>query len=247
MTDTPVAIVTGSSRGIGRAIAVRLAADGCRVAVNYATNDLAAEETLSAVEDRGGIAALFKGDISRPEVVEALVRDVVGRWGRVDILVNNGGIMIDALAEDTAVEDWDRVLAVNLHGSFYTSRAVIPIFKKRRSGRIINMSSQAALTGSARHSHYAASKAGLLGLTYSLAKELGPYGITVNAVSPGRITTEMVVSRSDGRMDEWLSQTPLQRLGTPDEVAAAVSFLASSDAAYVSGLNLHVNGGLYMG
>ena len=247
MSDRRVAVVTGASRGIGRAIAVRLAEDGCCVVINYVKNDHSAEETLSMIAEGKGTAVLFKGDVSNSEVVDAMIAETVERWGRIDILVNNSGIMEDALLEDTTDEQWERVLAVNLHSAFYTSKAVIPIFKHRRYGRIINMSSQAALMGSNRHGHYAASKAGLLGLTYTLAKELGPFGITVNAVSPGRIVTEMVTDRSGGRMDEWMSQTPLQRLGTPEEVAGAVSFLASEGASYVTGLNMHVNGGLYMG
>lgn len=239
--------MTGASRGIGRAVAIRLAADGNAVVINYHRNDEAAAETLSVIEQNGGTALVCKGDAAQSEAVEEMIGAAIERWNRIDILVNNSGVMIDSLLEETTAAEWDRVLAVNLRSAFLATHAVIPLFKERRYGRIINMSSQAALTGSSRHSHYAASKAGLLGLTYSLARELGPFGITVNAVSPGRITTDMVVERSEGRMEEWLQQTPLRRLGQPEEVAGAVSFLASRDASYITGLNMHVNGGLYMG
>lgn len=247
MNEDRVALVTGASRGIGRGIALRLAADGYRVVANYHQNEGAAAETLAAIEQAGGTAIVYRCDVAEAGAVSGMVADVMARWNRIDVLVNNSGLMVDALVEETAVEEWERVLAVNLNSVFHAAHAVIPIFKRQGGGRIINMSSQAALTGSSRHSHYAAAKAGILGLTYSLAKELGPFGITVNAVSPGRITTEMVTSRSEGRMEEWLRQTPLGRLGTPEEVAAAVAFLASRDAAYITGLNMHVNGGLYMG
>jgi 3-oxoacyl-[acyl-carrier protein] reductase len=155
--------------------------------------------------------------------------------------------MYDTMAEDISDEEWEKMIAINLNSVFYACRAVIPHFKEKNKGRIINVSSQAALTGSAQHAHYAAAKSGILGFSYSLAKELGPYGITVNIVSPGRIDTDMITRRDNGRMEEWMQQTPLKRIGKPEDVASAVFFLASEEASYITGLNMHVNGGLLMG
>jgi NAD(P)-dependent dehydrogenase (short-subunit alcohol dehydrogenase family) len=167
--------------------------------------------------------------------------------GKIDILVNNAGELTDGAVADMTDEMWERTLAVNLTSAFRCTRACIPGMKARQWGRIINVTSQAAFTGSANHAHYAASKSGLLGLTFSLAKELGTAGITVNLVAPGRITTDLLLEHMAGREEEWLKQTPIRRIGDPEEVAAAIAFLASDAASYITGANLHINGGLVMG
>lgn len=246
-TANKVAIVTGASKGIGRATAIRLAQDGYRIVVNYLSSEHEAQKTLSQIESIGGSAMLYPADVSRSSEVQGMIDAALQRYGQIDLLVNNSGVMYDTNAEDVTDEEWEKVISVNLNSAFYACRAVIPHFKSRNYGRIINISSQAALTGSAQHSHYATAKSGVLGLTYSLAKELGPYGITVNIVSPGRIQTDMISSRDNGRMEEWMAQTPLKRLGKPEDVAHAIAFLASDQAAYITGLNMHVNGGLLMG
>jgi 3-oxoacyl-[acyl-carrier protein] reductase len=245
--NAKVAIVTGASRGIGKAIAFRLAREGYRVVVHYKSSEKAAEEIVESIRGEGGTALLYQANVAHSNEVNAMIQWVIRQWGGIDILVNNSGIMIDRWVEDISDEEWDELIAVNLNSVFYACRAVIPHFKQKQVGRIINISSQAALTGSVQHAHYAAAKSALLGFTYSLAKELGPYGITVNVVSPGRIVTDMITSRENNRTDEWISQTPLRRLGQPEDVADTVAFLASDQASYITGLNMHVNGGLVMG
>ncbi|MCC2686431.1 MAG: 3-oxoacyl-[acyl-carrier protein] reductase [Paenibacillaceae bacterium] len=245
--NAKVAIVTGASRGIGKAIAFKLGREGYRVVVHYKSSEKAAEEIVESIRAEGGTALLYQANVAHSGEVNAMIQWVIRQWGGIDILVNNSGIMIDRWVEDISDEEWDELIAVNLNSVFYTCRAVIPHFKQKQVGRIINISSQAALTGSAQHAHYAAAKSALLGFSYSLAKELGPYGITVNVVSPGRIVTDMITSRENNRTDEWISQTPLRRLGQPEDVADAVAFLASDQASYITGLNMHVNGGLVMG
>jgi NAD(P)-dependent dehydrogenase (short-subunit alcohol dehydrogenase family) len=241
--DGRVALVTGGSRGIGRAACVALAARGATVAVHYRSQVEAAETLASELSN----AAIFQADLGESGAADMLVSQVVARLGPVDILVNNAGEMTDAAVIDMSDEVWERSLTVNLTSAFRCARAVLPSMKARRWGRIINMSSQAAFTGSSNHAHYAAAKAGMLGFTYSLAKEVGASGITVNCISPGRITTDMLLERMAGREDEWLKQTPLRRIGDPDEVGGVVAFLASDAASYITGANLHVNGGLVMG
>ncbi|NCV73943.1 MAG: SDR family oxidoreductase [Actinobacteria bacterium] len=176
-----------------------------------------------------------------------MVSMVISKWHGVDILINNAGIQYVSPIESFPIDKWDDILAINLSSSFHTTRSVLPGMREKKWGRIINVSSQVALTGSANHAHYSAAKSGLLGLTYSAAKEFGASGVTVNAVLPGRIETNMIAARSIGRLDEWLSQTPLNRLGTPDEVAAMIAFLVSEKASYVTGAAINVNGGLVMG
>lgn len=241
------ALVTGGSRGIGRATCLALAERGAAVAVHYRTRVAAAEEVVEQIERMGGKAAAFPADLSDSAATPHLMERVIARLGKIDILVNNAGEMTDVAVADMSDEEWDRALAVNLTAAFRCARACIPSMKQRNWGRIINVSSQAAYTGSANHAHYAASKSGLLGLTFSLAKELGTSGITVNLVAPGRITTDMLLERMSGREEEWRQQTPLRRIGNPEEVAAAIAFLASDAASYITGANLHVNGGLVMG
>lgn len=242
-----VALVTGASRGIGRAVVWALAEQGATVAINYHASEAAALELTEGIKARGGRALPYQADVTDPGQVAAMISKIKDAFGKIDILVNNAGMMADSLLVDMSLEEWDQVINLNLRSAFLCTRAVVPDMLNQSWGRIINISSQAALTGSRRHAHYAAAKAGLLGLTYSLAKELGPHGITVNAVSPGRIKTDMIFARMEGREEEWLQQTPLRRLGNASEVAAAVAFLASPEASYITGVNLHVNGGLLMG
>ncbi len=242
-----VALVTGGSRGIGRATCVVLAARGAAVAVHYRSQRAAANAVVEQISQLGGKAVAFAADLGESLETSRLIEQAIAHMGRVDILVNNAGEMTDSAVADMSDEMWERTLTVNLTSAFRCARACIPGMKARQWGRIINVTSQAAFTGSANHAHYAASKSGLLGLTYSLAKELGTAGITVNLVAPGRITTHMLLERMTGREDEWLKHTPLRRIGDPEEVAAAIAFLASDAASYITGANLHINGGLVMG
>jgi NAD(P)-dependent dehydrogenase (short-subunit alcohol dehydrogenase family) len=242
-----VALVTGGSRGIGRATCVALAERGAIVAVHYRSQEAAAREVVKQIKDMGGNADAFAADLGDSLETTRLIEQVVAQMGKIDILVNNAGEMTDAAVADMSDDMWERTLAVNLTSAFRCVRACIPGMKARQWGRIINVTSQAAFTGSANHAHYAASKSGLLGLTFSLAKELGTAGITVNLVAPGRITTDLLLERMAGREEERLKQTPLRRIGDPQEVAAAIAFLASNAASYITGANLHINGGLVMG
>ncbi len=242
-----VALVTGGSRGIGRAICFALHAKGFAVAVHYASNSSAAAEVVMQITEQGGKAMSLQADLSQPNAPDQLVEQVYAEWNGVDVLVNNAGIMSDASVEQMSDALWEETLAVNLTAVFRCTRACIPYMKQAGWGRLINVSSQAAYTGSGNHAHYAATKSALLGFTFSVAKELAPAGITANIVVPGRIETDMLLERSAGREDEWRRQTPMGRLGRPEEVAAAVAFLASDEASYITGAALHVNGGLVMG
>jgi NAD(P)-dependent dehydrogenase (short-subunit alcohol dehydrogenase family) len=238
-----VALVTGGSGGVGRAVCAELAARGAAVVVHYNSGRAAAEELAAGLASAVAIGA----DLSAPSGPDDLFAAASERLGPVTILVNNAGLMTDARVEEMGDDVFEEALRVNLTAAFRLCRAVIPGMRTAGFGRIVNVSSQAALRGSVAHAHYAAAKAGLHGLTFSLAKELGPDGITVNLVVPGRIRTAMLDDRSPGREDEWLAQTPLRRFGTPEEVAAAVAFLASPAASYITGAALNVSGGLLMG
>jgi 3-oxoacyl-[acyl-carrier protein] reductase len=242
-----VALVTGGSRGIGRATCVALAAHGMAVALHYRSQVEAAEETAALIHDAGGEALCVQADLSDAPAPAALINEVSAHFGRIDVLVNNAGEMTDAPVAEMPDTMWERTLALNLTAAFRCARACIPTMVTNRWGRIINITSQAAFTGSANHAHYAASKSGLAGFSYSLAKEVGPYGVTVNLVAPGRIITDMLTERMEGREEDWLKQTPLRRFGQPEEVGSVVAFLASDAAAYITGATIHVNGGLVMG
>jgi 3-oxoacyl-[acyl-carrier protein] reductase len=242
-----VALVTGGSRGIGRAICLELARQGAVVAVHYRAQADAANQVVTEITKSGGKAAAFQADVGETVEVTRLIEQVSVQFGAVDILVNNAGEMTDSSVENMTDEMWEQTLSVNLSSAFRCARDCIPAMKAKKWGRIINIGSQAAYTGSSNHAHYAAAKAGLLGLTFSLAKELGTFGITVNLVAPGRITTDLLLERMAGREQEWLAQTPLKRIGEPEEVAGAVAFLATDAAGYITGANLHINGGLVMG
>jgi 3-oxoacyl-[acyl-carrier protein] reductase len=238
-----VALVTGGSGGIGRAVCVELAARGSAVSVHYNSGRIAAEQLAASL----GNAVAVGADLSSPSGPDELVAAASERLGPVTILVNNAGLMTDGRLEELSDQLFEETLTVNLTAAFRLCRALVPGMRAAGFGRIVNVSSQAAVIGSVAHAHYAAAKAGLHGLTFSLAKELAADGITVNLVIPGRIRTAMLDVRSHGREDEWLAQTPLGRFGTPEEVAAAVAFLTSPDAGYITGAALNVSGGLLMG
>ncbi|HXX22758.1 MAG TPA: 3-oxoacyl-ACP reductase family protein [Terriglobia bacterium] len=242
-----VALVTGGSRGIGRATCLALASRGAAVAVLCRSRIREAQGVVEQIQSIGARGLAMEANVLDPEAIKRSAREAIARLGRIDILVNNAGEMTDVSVIDMKDEDWEQALAINLTSSFRYARECIPSMKERRWGRIINVSSQVVYTGSNNHAHYSAAKAGLLGFTFSLAKELGPYGITANVVAPGRILTDLLLERMAGREKEWMSQTPMRRFGRPEEVAAAIAFLASEDASYITGAVINVNGGLVMG
>jgi 3-oxoacyl-[acyl-carrier protein] reductase len=239
-----VALITGGSRGIGRAIAMRLAAGGATV-VAAARGDNAAP-TAAAIAEAGGRAEAIALDVTDAESVAAAVAGVIERHGRIDILVNNAGITRDQLMLRMKRDDWDAVIATNLTAAFTCIQAVLRPMVKQRSGRIVNVSSVVGQSGNAGQANYAASKAGLIGLTKSLALEVASRSITVNAVTPGLIDTDMTRAISSGAHEDWAARIPMQRLGAPEDVAGAVAFLASDEASYITGHVLAVNGGMYM-
>ncbi len=242
-----VALVTGGSRGIGRATCLALATRGAAVAVLCRSRLDQAKEVVQQIQAGGERALAIQADALDPGAIKRSVQEAVSGLGRIDILVNNLGEMTGAPVADMKDEEWEHSLAVNLGSAFRYARECIPSMKERRWGRIINLSSQAAYRGSNNHAHYAAAKSGLLGLTFSLAKELGACGVTVNVVAPGRIATDMLLEGMAGREEEWIRQTPLQRFGRPEEVAGPIAFLASEDASYITGAVLNVSGGQMMG
>ena len=238
-----MALVTGASRGIGRAIARQLAARGASVVA--AARDDHAHAVVDEIRAAGGEAYTASVDVTDAGAVEAVVASTMERSGRIDILVNNAGITRDQLMLRMKRADWDAVLSTNLTAAFTCIQAVLRPMVKQRSGRIVSVSSVVGQAGNAGQANYAASKAGLIGLTKALALEVASRGITVNAVAPGLIDTDMTKTLSGGAQDDWASRIPLRRLGTPEDVAAAVVFLASDEAAYITGHVLAVNGGMY--
>jgi 3-oxoacyl-[acyl-carrier protein] reductase len=239
-----VAIITGASRGIGRAIALALAAEGASVTVNYASSSSAAEEVVAAITDAGGNAIAFQADVSKVDQVETLLDKTLEKFGRVDVLVNNAGITRDTLLLRMKPEDWQAVIDLNLTGVFLCTRAVSKVMLKQRAGRIINIASVAGQMGNPGQANYSAAKAGVIGFTKTVAKELASRGITVNAVAPGFISTDMT---SGLKSDEILKYIPLGRYGEPEEVAGMVRFLATDPAAaYITGQVFNVDGGMVM-
>jgi len=242
-----VALVTGGATGIGAATVQSLAAEKNSVALQYSSSQEEAKQLADQLNGQGFKVEIFQADLSQKGSAENLAAQVKKNLGDIDILVNNAGVMSDSSIIQMSDDFWDEAINVNLTAAFKLIRACAPSMVSKKWGRVINISSQVALTGSANHAHYATAKAGLLGLTYSAAKEYGAFGVTVNAVLPGRIESKMIADRSIGRLDEWLSQTPLNRLGRPDEVASMIKYLASEAASYITGAAINVNGGLVMG
>ena len=240
------AVVTGGSRGIGRAVCLELAKGGANVVLCYAGNESAAAETVSACETLGAKALAVKCDVADGAQVKQLMDEAVKAFGRIDILVNNAGITRDGLLMMMKEEDFDAVISANLKGTFLCMKAVSRIMMKQRYGRIVNLSSVVGLRGNAGQVNYAASKAGVIGMTKSLAKELASRGVTVNAVAPGFIETDMTAAMTEAAKAATLASIPQQRLGAPEDVAKAVAFLASEEAGYITGRVLAVDGGMAM-
>jgi 3-oxoacyl-[acyl-carrier protein] reductase len=238
-----IALVTGASRGIGRAIALRFAREGANVGINYRTSREEAEAVAESVRELGVEPKLLHADVSRPDQVQAMF-EALDVWGGVDILVNNAGVTRDGLLMRMSEDDWDEVMNVNLRGAFLCCRAAARPMVRKRWGRIINMASVVGLAGNSGQSNYAASKAGLIGLTRTLSRELASRNITVNAIAPGFIETDMVASLSEDARSHIRALIPMDGFGTPEDVAAAAAFLASDGARYITGQTIAVDGGI---
>lgn len=246
MLNGKVAVVTGASRGIGRAVALKLASEGATVIVNYNGSQERAEEVKREIEAAGGTAEIRQCNVSDFHACEEMFKEIIATFGRVDILVNNAGITRDGLLMKMSEEDFDAVLDTNLKGTFNCIRFVSRTMLRQKSGRIINMSSVVGVAGNAGQANYAASKAGVIGLTKSAAKELASRGITVNAIAPGFIETDMTAVLSDKVREATAAQIPMGHFGGAEDVANAVAFLASDEAKYITGQVLHVDGGMAM-
>jgi 3-oxoacyl-[acyl-carrier protein] reductase len=247
-----IVVVTGGSRGIGRAICIALAAPDTDIYFNYFSPSdpdaeaAAAAETQKLVAEAQGSAASKSVNIAKENEVVNFFKEIIDKTGRIDVLVNNAGITKDGLLVRMKEQDWDAVLNINLKGAFTCTKIVAKVMMQQRYGRIINMASVVGVTGNAGQANYSASKAGLIGLTKTVAKELAPRGITVNAIAPGFIETDMTASLSEKARNAMLSQVPLRRAGQPEDIAAAVAFLASENASYITGQVIHVSGGMYI-
>lgn len=240
MTEKKIALITGGSRGIGKACALELATAGYDVAINYVGNEEAANATIAELKALGSNAQAFKFDVTNKEAVEAGVAEVVAKYGKIDVLVNNAGITRDGLFMRMSAENWEAVINTNLNSAFYVSSPVVKLMIKQRSGSVINMSSIVGVFGNAGQANYAAAKAGLIGFTKALAKEVASRNVRVNAIAPGFIETDMT---KDLPLEGMAEHIPMKRLGQPADIAKAVKFLAD-DAAYVTGQVLQVDGGL---
>ena len=238
------ALVTGASRGIGRAVALRLAAEGASVALNYRAGREEAEAVAAEIEASGGSAAVVQGDVAAADEAEALVGAAAEAMGGLDILVNNAGLTRDNLLMRLSEDDWDAALNTNLKGAFLCAKAAIRPMLRQRFGRIVNMSSVVALTGNPGQANYAAAKAGLIGFTRTVAREVASRGVTVNALAPGFIETQMIDSIPDDLRARILERIPLGRFGAPEDVAGCVAFLCGDDGAYITGQTISIDGGL---
>jgi 3-oxoacyl-[acyl-carrier protein] reductase len=240
------ALVTGASRGIGREIALELARNGANVAVNFSGSEAKANEVVDEIKKLGKDAFAIKCDVSNSEEVATMVKETIDRFGKLDILVNNAGITRDNLLMRMKEDEWDDVININLKGVFLCTKAVSRQMMKQRNGRIINIASIVGAMGNAGQANYVAAKAGIIGLTKTTAKELASRNITVNAIAPGFITTDMTDQLPEDVKAEMMKQIPLARLGEPKDIAKMTAFLASDDSSYVTGQTLHINGGMYM-
>lgn len=246
MLENKIALVTGASRGIGREIAVKLASCGAAVIVNYCGSKEKAEETVAQIVNAGGCAEAIQADISDPDAVNLMFEAIVKTYGRLDILVNNAGITKDNLILKMKDEEFNTVIDTNLKGVYYCLKHASKLMLKQKGGRIINISSISGVIGNAGQVNYCAAKAGVIGMTKSLARELGSRGITVNAVAPGFITTDMTDTLPEKIKEGILTQIPLKRFGEAKEIASAVAFLASEEASYITGQTIQVDGGMGM-
>lgn len=244
--DGKIALVTGGGRGIGRAIALELARSGAHVAVNYAGSEQTAKDVVREIEEMGQQAIAIQANVADGERVKDMIKQVIETFGRLDILVNNAGITKDNLLMRMKDEEWNDVLDVNLKGVYHCIKAVSRQMMKQRSGRIINISSVVGVLGNAGQANYVAAKAGVIGLTKTVAREFASRGITVNAVAPGFISTDMTAKLGEDLQEEMLKNIPLGQFGKPEDIAKVVRFLASDDAAYMTGQTLHVDGGMVM-
>ncbi len=244
--ENKIVLVTGAGRGIGASIAKRFASEGAEVIVNYSGNDEAAQKTVDEITAIGGQAQKYKCSVSDSESVKVMIDEIIKKFGRIDILVNNAGITKDGLMLRMTDEDFDRVIDVNLKGTFNCTKYVSKYMLKQKSGKIINISSVVGLSGNAGQINYSASKAGIIGITKSAAKELSSRGITVNAVAPGYVDTDMTKVLSDNIRNEILKNIPLQRMGNVEDISNCVAFLASEDASYITGQVISVDGGMHI-
>ncbi|MGA9289524.1 MAG: 3-oxoacyl-[acyl-carrier-protein] reductase [Anaerobacillus sp.] len=246
MAENKTALVTGASRGIGRAIALELASQGMNVAVNYAGNEAKANSVVEEIKANGGQAIAIKANVSSMEEVQNMMKEVVATFGSIEILVNNAGITRDNLLMRMKEEDWDAVIDTNLKGVFNCTKSVTRQMMKQRYGRIVNVASVVGVSGNAGQANYVAAKAGVIGLTKTTAKELASRNITVNALAPGFIETDMTDDLSDEVKSGMKGQIPLGRLGAAEDIAKATKFLVSDDANYITGQTLHIDGGMVM-
>lgn len=244
--ENQVAMVTGGRRGIGFTIAQILGKNGARVAINDVAPQEEIEKAVEELKEQGIEARGYIADVTKKEEIKTVVQDIINTWGQIDILVNNAGITRDALLVRMKDEDWKAVLEVGVQGVYYCTKEVLRYMMKKRYGRIINISSVVGVMGNAGQTNYSTAKAAILGFTKSLAREVASLGITVNAVAPGFINTEMTKKLPEEVREVWLQQVPLRRWGEPEEVAQVVAFLASRAAGYITGQTIHVNGGLVM-
>lgn len=239
-----VALVTGASRGIGRGIAIKLAGLGAKVVVNYVHHDEEAQQVLSQIQDLGGEAALQKADVSDSTAVKTMFNEIKSRWGKIDILVNNAGITRDTFLLRMPDNDWDAVIDTNLRGTYLCTKMALRSMIEQSWGRIINITSLAGLLGNAGQSNYSAAKAGIIAFTKSVAREVGPLNITVNAIAPGFILTDMTEKLPQETKEFILTRIPIRRFGTPEDIANLVAFLASEQASYITAQVIGVDGGI---
>ena len=244
MEDKQVVFVTGGSRGIGKAIALKFAENGYNVAINYVSDKTDTQALEKEFQNKGVECLIQKADVSKADEVETLTKAIIKKFGRIDVLVNNAGITRDMLLIRMKEEDFDKVIEINLKGTFITTKAVVPYMMKKRNGRIINISSVVGVAGNAGQCNYSASKAGIIGFTKSVAKELASRNIRANAVAPGFIKTDMTDVLNDEQKNQINSQIPMKRMGTPEDIANAVYFLGSEESSYITGQVLNIDGGM---